>query len=320
MQEMHEVTVLAYEGVTALDMCGPLDVLAAATALGASPGYHPRIVSLQGGTIAAANGIRMVTDRADDVSGPLGTLLIPGRLDVSAFARHPEIADTIRRLAERSLRVAAVCTGALLLAQAGLLDGRRATTHWAFSAHLAEHYPGVTVTDNYLYVRDETIWTSAGVTAGMDLTLALVEQDHGSALAREIARWLVLYLRRPGGQSQYSAHLAADQAASAAIRAILAHISERPEQDHSLAALAHRAGLSERQLRRAFRAETGRTPADHVARVRIETAQRLLETTRLPVSEVARRSGFNRTETLDRTFQRYLGTTPNAHRHAFSAT
>jgi transcriptional regulator GlxA family with amidase domain len=213
-----------------------------------------------------------------------------------------------------------VCTGAFVLAEAGLLVGRRATTHWASADALARRHPAVEVDPTPIFVRDGPVWTSAGVTAGMDLALALVAEDAGPEHAREVARWLVLYLQRPGGQAQFSAHLDGPLARRPALQDLQAWMAEHLDEDLSVASLARRAAMSERHFARRFRAETGATPAEAVERLRTEAACRLLETTDDPIEVVARRCGFGTVETLYRAFRRRHGTTPARHRAFFSAS
>jgi transcriptional regulator GlxA family with amidase domain len=215
--------------------------------------------------------------------------------------------------------VTSVCTGAFLLAEAGVLDGRRATTHWSACATLADRYPEIAVESDPIYVRDGKVYTSAGVTAGMDLALGLIEEDHGAQVALRTARALVLFVRRPGGQSQFSAQLTAAPARREPLRDVQAHIAEHPAADLSVPALAARAYMSERNFARAFRAETGMTPAAYVEAARVERARRELETTDLPVQAVAAQCGFGTVETMRRAFARRLGVNPAAYRARFAA-
>jgi transcriptional regulator GlxA family with amidase domain len=212
-----------------------------------------------------------------------------------------------------------VCSGAFLLAEAGLLDGRRATTHWSVCHTLADRYPAVTVEAEPIYVRDGDVWTSAGVTAGMDLALALVEEDHGRDVALEIARRFVLFLRRPGTQAQFSAQLAAQWAERDVLREIQSHVAEHPDDDLSVEALAARAGMSVRNFARSFRAEVGTTPARYVEGVRIEAARRRLEESDEGVESVAASCGFGTAETMRRSFIRALRVPPAEYRRRFSA-
>jgi transcriptional regulator GlxA family with amidase domain len=248
----------------------------------------------------------------------LDTLIVAGGTGTrEALADHTLI-DWIRKVAPRTRRVASVCTGAFLLAEAGLLDGRRATTHWSACALLAERYPAVDVDPDPIYARDGNVYTSAGVTAGMDLALALVEEDMGRDVALAIARQLVLFLRRPGSQSQFSAQLSGQIADRDQLRELQGWIADHPGEDLSVAALARRAGLSERHLARSFHKEVGETPARYVETVRLESARRRLEESGEPVAAVAVACGFGTAETMRRAFLRRLGVGPAEYRRRFS--
>ena len=233
-------------------------------------------------------------------------------------ARDAGLVDGVRRLARRSRRVTSVCTGAFLLAEAGLLDGKQATTHWWSARRLAAHYPEVSVDDEPIFVRDGDVWTSAGVTAGLDLALALVADDLGDAVAREIARWMVMFVQRPGGQSQFSTHLSAQRADRRPLRDLQDWITGHLADDLTVAALARRAGMSPRHFARAFRDEVGTTPAAYVEAARVEAAKLLLATTHDGAPAVARRCGFGTVETFHRAFRRVTGTTPDRYRQHFA--
>jgi transcriptional regulator GlxA family with amidase domain len=223
----------------------------------------------------------------------------------------------LRAAAGRSRRVASVCTGAFLLARAGLLDGRRATTHWNSCGELARRYPAVHVESDPIFVRDGDVYTSAGVTAGIDLALALVDEDLGPKLARDVARWLVLFLRRPGGQSQFSAALAGQQAEREPLRDLQGWVMDHLDEDLTVPALAERVFMSPRNFARAFKREVGMTPAVYVETVRVERARTLLETGGEGVEQVARRCGFGTVETMRRVFRRRLGVSPGDYRQRF---
>ncbi len=227
------------------------------------------------------------------------------------------IVDWIARASRRARRTTSVCTGAYLLAAAGLLDGRRATTHWEQCGHLAQHYPAVDVDPDPVWVRDGDVWTSAGVTAGIDLALALVEDDLGPEVALAIARELVVFLKRPGGQSQFSGALSAQQASRPALRELQAWIPAHLGDDLSVAALAARACLSERSFARAFRAEIGQTPAAYVEKLRVERARALLEDGAESLEAVSQATGFTSPEVLRRAFHRRVGVSPAAYRERF---
>jgi transcriptional regulator GlxA family with amidase domain len=264
------------------------------------------------------SGLTLVPDGdLASVHGPIDTLVVAGGIGtVEALADH-RLITWLADAAGRSRRVTSVCSGAFLLAEAGLLDGRRATTHWSVCHTLAELYPAVTVETDPIYVRDGDVWTSAGVTAGMDLALALVEDDHGRDAALAIARRFVLFLRRPGNQAQFSAQLEAQTAERDVLQDIQAHIADHPGTDLAVHALAARAGMSVRNFSRSFRAEVGTTPARYVERVRVEAARRLLEETDTGVDAVAATCGFGTAETMRRAFLRALHVPPAEYRRRF---
>jgi transcriptional regulator GlxA family with amidase domain len=312
------VVIVTYPGATLLDVVGPSEVFWVATRAGADPGYELVVASLDGGPAPASSGLVLDTVRLSTVRGPIDTLMVVGGLPARRPDHEPRLPAAIARMAPRCRRVTSVCTGAFLLAEAGVLDGRRATSHWAWCESLARRYPAVHVESDRIFVRDGDVWTSAGITAGMDLALALVEDDHGPELAREVARWLVLFVQRPGGQTQFSAHLDVPVPQRADVRGVLDAIAADPGADHSVTAVARRAGLSERHLARLFRAETGTTVAQHVERVRIEAARHLLETSDSGLDAIARRCGFGTVETFHRSFKRRTGITPGEHRARFA--
>ena len=243
--------------------------------------------------------------------------MVAGGADMDEATADEELLHHVRRLAAGARRVTSVCSGAFVLAAAGLLDGRRATTHWAECGLLHDSYADVTVESDAIYVHDGNVWTSAGVTAGIDLALALVAEDHGRQAAATVARQLVVYLRRSGGQAQFSALLAAQAADTEPVRDLLSWLPDHLDEDLSVPALARQVNLSERQFSRVFKAEVGITPADHVETVRLESACRLLETTHSSIEQIARTCGFGTPETMNRTFRRRLNTTPGDHRQHF---
>jgi transcriptional regulator GlxA family with amidase domain len=259
-----------------------------------------------------------VPDRALGRSAPrFDTLIVAGGPGFRQAADDPALVRWVARTAARARRTASVCTGAFILAEAGLLDGRRATTHWSAAATLARLHPGIEVDAEPIFVRDGDVWTSAGVTAGMDLALALVEEDLDREAALTIARHLVLFLRRPGGQSQFSATLAAQQPEREPLRDVQRRVVEDVAGDHSVETMAARAHMSPRHFARAFRAETGMTPARYVERVRLEAARRRLEETGEPIAAVATACGFGTAETMRRTFLRALAVSPAEYRRRF---
>lgn len=301
----------------ALDLVGPLEVFSGAAR--AVPGaYEVRVAAPGGGGLGTSSGLTIVPP--GDVP-PVGidTVLVCGGPGVTAAARDERLIGWLRDAAADSRRVASVCTGALLLAQAGLLDGRRATTHWSACQRLAERYPQVTVEPDAIFVRDGPVWTSAGVTAGMDLALALVEEDLGRDVALEVARWLVLFIKRPGGQSQFSAQLAGQRPRTAPLRALTEWVGRNLAADLRVEALAERACMSPRNFSRAFRRETGMTPAKYVELARVQAARQALADTVDGVDSVAVRCGFGTAETMRRAFHRHLGVGPADYRERFSS-
>ena len=313
------IVIVGFPAGQILDVSGPSEVFSTASRFLPIPPYRTQVVSAQGGAVMTTSGMEYLTTAIADVTGPIDTLVVAGGRDIHEASVDEHLVHNIGRLAASSRRVTSVCSGAFLLAAAGLLDGRRATTHWADCELLASDYPLVAVEPDSIYVRDQNVWTSAGVTAGIDLALALVADDYGRQAAVEVARQLVVYLRRSGGQAQFSAVLAAQASDHEPVREVLTWLADHLVEDLSVSALARRANLSERQFSRVFKAEVGITPAEHVEAVRMETACHLLETTLLGMDEIARKCGFGVPETMNRAFQRRLNTTPSDHRHHFGS-
>lgn len=251
--------------------------------------------------------------------GKLHTLMVVGGQAVERMAADAKVCAQIRRFARRSRRVASICTGSFLLAGAGLLDGKRATTHWGFCKRLARQFPKVQVDAEPIYINDGAIWTSAGATAGIDLSLAIVERDIGREAALSVARWMVLFLRRPGTQRQFSPQLAAQMAERDTLRDVQAHINESLNADLDVGTLAARASMSPRHFARCFRREVGVTPARYVLALRLESARRLLEDTARPIEQVAEYCGFGTTETMRRQFLRELHINPREYRQRFQS-
>jgi transcriptional regulator GlxA family with amidase domain len=317
MPASRRVVLVAFDDAQALDVIGPAEVFSMAVRFGRAD-YAISIVTPGARTVTLSSGLRLEADGdVHEVRGPIDTLVVVGGPGSRAMQRDDAFVARVATLAARARRVTSVCTGALILAQAGLLDGRRATTHWNNCDELADSFPAVIVQRDPIFVRDGNIATSAGVTAGMDLALALVEEDYGAAMALGIARGLVLFVRRPGGQSQFSAQLAAQPAQREPLRELQAWIPDHLDQDLSVAALARRAFMSERNFARAFRRETGMTPAAHVEAARVERARSELETTALGIGTIAARCGFGSVETLRRAFHRRLGIAPADYRNRF---
>jgi transcriptional regulator GlxA family with amidase domain len=318
-----QVTILVYPGVQSLDVTGPLEVFAGAQQLieltaRDEPGYEIRTVSVDGGPLRCSSGLTLIPDlRLSDAPSELDTLIVAGGPGHREAAADEALLDWISRTAAGARRTASVCTGAFLLARAGLLDGRRATTHWASADELARLHPDVQVDADPIFLRDGPIWTSAGVTSGMDLALALVDEDLDCDAALTIARHLVLFLRRPGNQSQFSATLAAQQPEREPLREVRRRVIEDIASPHTVEAMAAAANMSARHFARAFRAETGLTPARYVERVRLEAARMRLEETPEPVAAVATSCGFGTSETMRRAFLRALGVGPAEYRRRF---
>ena len=315
--ETRTIAIALFEDAEVLDVTGPASVFAnaAQTARGA---YRIVLCAHEPGPVRTSSGVTLHADRAfARMPRTIDTLVVPGGEGTEAAVRDPRYVAAIRRLAARSRRVASVCSGSFLLAAAGLLDGRRATTHWRYAGLFQQMYPQVRVEADPIFVVDGTTWTSAGVTAGLDLTLALVEADLGRDVALEVARGLVFYLKRPGGQSQFSVPLETQVAQQPAIERIRQHVLEHPGADLRLPALAERAHVSERHLRRLFRRELALTPRAFVQQARLEQAQRLLCEGGASVREVARRCGYASGEAFARRFESRFKVSPSAYRARF---
>jgi transcriptional regulator GlxA family with amidase domain len=324
-QTPRQIAILVYPGVQSLDFAGPLEVFAGAQRLieeseRPERGYEIKLLSTDGKQLQTSSGLT-VTPHASLARAPaaIDTLIVAGGYGCMQAASDRGLLEWISQTAACARRTASVCTGAFLLAEAGLLDGRRATTHWASAAGLAARYPAVDVDPEPIFLRDGPIWTSAGVTAGMDLALALVEEDLDREAALAIARHLVLFLRRPGNQSQFSATMSAQAPAREPLREVQNFVVEHPAGDLSVEAMAARACMSPRHFARAFAAETGVTPARYVEQVRLEAARRGLEDTAEPVATIATACGFGTAETMRRVFLRTLDVGPAEYRRRFYA-
>lgn len=315
-----EVVLVGFDGMQLLNLVGPAEMLDAATqVLGGERGYRVTIATPDGAPVRGSAGLRLAADKSLDHVRPraVDTVIAGGGMRIGAVVGDERLTSGLRRISAGARRTCSVCTGAFLLAGAGLLDGRAATTHWAFCAELARRHPRVAVEPDRIFVRDGDTLTSAGSTAGMDLTLALIEEDHGPDVARTVARWTVMFLQRPGGQSQFSERLALPGTVAAPVRQALDAIVAEPAADHRLAQLASRAAVSERHLRRLFADQTGTTPARFVERVRVEAARERLERGATPVAAVAASCGFGSSETMRRAFLRVLGVGPSDYRARF---
>ena len=317
------VLIVAVPPVRTLDLFGPAEVFGDANHLrGGDPEYEVHIVSAGVDRVVSSHiGTPVHTDRTyRDYRGPIDTLLIAGGVGAREMRYEPGFLDWLRDQSARARRFGSICTGAFVLAEAGLLDGRRATTHWNWASELARDYPQVTVDPDPIYVRDDNCYTSAGVTAGIDLCLALVEEDLGRPVALQVAQMMVVFLRRPGGQSQFSATLGAQTCESRPLGDLLAWLPDNIRRDLSVDKLARRAAMSPRNFARLFQQEVGKTPGKHVEDVRLEAARRQLESTSLSITEVADASGLASPEVLRRVFKRRLGVTPGQYRASFGQT
>ncbi|WP_280513763.1 GlxA family transcriptional regulator [Mycobacterium asiaticum] len=308
------VVIVVFDDVTMLDVAGAGEVFAEANRFGAD--YRLKIASVDGGDVVTSIGTRLgVTDAICSIESA-DTVMVAGSDHLPRRPIDPAIVEAVRSVAGRTKRLASICTGSFILAQAGLLNGRRATTHWHDVRLFARAFPKVTVEPDAIFVRDGDIFTSAGISAGIDLALALVEADHGTDLVRAVARWLVVYLKRAGGQSQFSVLVEADPPPESPLRKVTDAISADPAANHSVNSLAARASLSTRQLTRLFQSELGTTPARYVELVRIDAARAALDAGRT-VADTARLAGFGSAESLRRVFVDHLGVSPKAYRERF---
>jgi transcriptional regulator GlxA family with amidase domain len=311
------IVIVVFDGVTLLDAVGPAEVFAEANRFGAR--YRLLFASVDGNDVSTSLGVRLaVSTSLADVQAA-NTVLVAGGDNLVGRPIDPALVDALKALPRRTARIASVCTGAFILAQAGMLSGRRATTHWREADLLARAYPEVVVEPDAIFVRDGTVYTSAGVTAGIDLALALVEEDHGADVVRDVARSLVVFLKRGGGQSQFSVMVEANPPLKSPLRLVTDTIAADPTADHSLKSLAARASLSISQLNRLFRTELGTTPARFVEMVRIDAARAALDNG-YTVTDATRLAGFGSTETLRRVFVTQLGISPKAYRDRFCTT
>lgn len=318
-RKQHTIAMLAYPGMELLDAVGPLEAFSNAALLG-GVGYRVEVLAEHPGLLRASSGLALVAERGLADAGPIDTLLVAGGSGVAAACERGPLVHWLAAMAPQVPRIGSICSGAMLLAEAGLLDGRRATTHWNWTARLAKRYPAVRVESDPLFIEDGGVWTSAGVTAGIDLALAMIEQDHGRALALRTAQELVMFLKRPGGQSQFSAELEAQRAGEAGVQAVLQWALAHPEADLSVEVLAGRACISPRHFARVFRRETGMSPGEFVERARLQRAQRELQQPGASIEAVAGRCGFKSGDVMRRVFLRRLGVSPGEWRQRFSST
>jgi transcriptional regulator GlxA family with amidase domain len=312
----NRVTALVFDGMKMLDLAGPFEVFAEAAKFGAR--YELEVRSADGRPVRSSTGIPVPVDGPVSAATEIGTALIVGGDAVPTTPVSPLLIAAAATLSDQADRTASICTGAFILAAAGLLDGRRATTHWQHARLLAAAYPRVRVEPDAIYVQDGTIFTSAGVSAGIDLALALVERDHGEELARSVAQSLVVFLQRPGGQSQFSPSLALPRPGVPVLRQITDAVVADPAADHSVTAMATRAHVSPRHLSRLFQTELGSSPAKYVESVRVDAAMRLLHLGE-SVTACAQRVGVGSPETLRRMFLARIGVSPRAYQQRFRA-
>lgn len=318
------IAMVAFPDVQILDVTGPLEVFARASRWLKEEGrrrddaYRVELLANRPGPLVTSSGLRLIADRGvESVRGGIDTLLVAGGVGTEAAMRDASLLGALRRLGPRARRLGSVCSGTFLLASAGLLERRRVTTHWRACARLARAFPTLRVDPDPIFVRDGNVYTSAGVTAGMDLALALVEEDEGREVALHVARDMVLFLRRPGGQSQFSAQLAVQAADREPLRDLQAWVADHLDADLAVETLAARVAMSPRNFARVFTREVGLTPARFVERARIEAARRRLEESPHGVDRIAAECGFGSSESMRRAFLRTVRVTPSAYRSRF---
>ncbi|WP_029137212.1 GlxA family transcriptional regulator [Nakamurella lactea] len=307
--------VIGYQGLELLDVACLTSCLDLANRLGARPAYRIRLATMSGGPVSCDSGLEVHAQLAlTQVQGAVDTLVVSGGLGHETAAADSALLNQVRRLARSSRRVASVCTGATVLAAAGLLNGRRVTTHWRYADELAARFPAVRVDARPIFIQDERIWTSGGVTSALDLALAFVEADHGAERARWVALGLVTYLQRPGNQAQMSMFIEARRPSDDVVRRVLDHVVAHPESDLSTTGLAAVAGVSERHLTRLTVEHLGQTPARMVRHARLEAAATALITTDRAVASIARSTGFHSAESLRQAFNAWFGISPSHYR------
>ena len=324
MASTRRIVITAYHGVSLLDLAGPLEAFRLASSLSArgrgSPAYECVVVSARGGAVMTSDSVELVTQSIEGLEGkPIDTLIVPGGFLVEDVTRDQALVDWVRERANGCPRVCSVCVGSFLLAAAGLLDGRKAATHWLRCGLLAARYPEVTVVPDAIFVRDGQVWSSAGMTTGIDLALALIEEDFGRQLSLDVARVLVVYLKRAGGQSQYSALLAGQfESASDDFTELERWIAENLTATLSVEALAERVSMSPRNFARVYTAKRTRTPAKAVEAIRVDAARRLLEESDERLASVSERCGFRSEEQMRGAFVRNIGVAPREYRKRFT--
>lgn len=318
------IGIVAFDGIEIIDLTGPMEVFALTnlyfqrTGLSTEPPYRFIVMAREAGWVTASCGLRIQADQAyTEVREPIDTLIVPGAPDVACVLADRDLMDWVRGMATQVRRLVSVCTGAFLLAETGLLDGRRATSHWAYCERLASDYPSVSVESDRIFIREGQIATSGGITSGIDLALALLEEDWGREAALMAARFMVVFLKRPGGQSQFSGYLSSEATQQPDLRKLQVWIMENPAEDLNLESLAARMAMSPRNFSRVFLAETGLTPAKFVEKARLDAARHYLASTDQRIETTAVVSGFGDAERMRRTFIRHLGINPQEYRARF---
>ena len=323
--KLRTVDIIVYPGFKALEAIGPLKVFDYANNClhqrNLAGGYEVAIASTKTGMVSSDTLMSLHATKAISIFALPDLALIVGAHDIEqALQDSHEIVEWVAYAAPKMNRLAALCTGSFFLAEGGALNGRRATTHWSFAERLRKGYPEVKVDADAIFIREGNIWTSAGVTAGMDLALAIVEDDFGREIALEVARDLVIYLKRPGGQSQFSVHLSSQMTTHPTIRELQNWIMSHLDDDLSIPKLAARVAMSERNFTRVFHRETAESPADFIERARFEVARRMLEENKSPLKVISLKTGFRTEEKMRRVFQKKIGVTPKVYRERFSTT
>lgn len=322
----HRVTIFTYPDAQTLDVTGPLEVFARSSRWLKDNGhcrgdaYKIELVAPLAGPVMMSSGLQLVSERSYRDVDATDTLIVSGGLGYAASVRDPDLIEWLKRMGARSERIVSICTGAFILARAGLLDGCTATTHWNYCDELSRKYPSVKVRPDDLFVRQGKIYTSAGVTAGMDLALALIEEDWGREVALAVAQELVIFMKRPGGQSQFSNILAAQHYSAERFKELLVWIQTHPGESMEVERLADKIGMSPRNFARMFTREIGETPGKYVQRARVEAARRDLEDSRYDMERIASRCGFRSAEVMRRNFVKILNVSPSDYRNRFQST
>jgi transcriptional regulator GlxA family with amidase domain len=319
------IAMLAYPDIQILDVTGPLEVFARTSRWLHDHGHRPKddaytveIIGIECGRLLASSGLALFAERGyREVGAGIDTLLISGGRGTESYCHSKPLLAWIQKQSRLVRRLASVCTGAFFLAEAGLLDGLRATTHWGYTDDFARRFPNVALEPDKIFIKQGSIYTAAGVTSGIDLALALVEEDHGRETALAVARALVMFLRRPGGQTQFSAQLSSQIADHEPLRDLQAYILDHPEADLTVENMARRVAMSPRHFARVFAREVGAPPARYVTRARVETARRLLEESSEGLDQICERTGLGSAESMRRAFLKIVGVPPSHYRQRF---